>query len=340
MKTRTQIIMALAVACLFLTGIAAASEENDLNEDPSLAYPSTISSVSIMAASIEGSVDNGDGTFTFTQQVDRSSTAPHYIAPSGYGFGIYSWWDEDYGWMHTFPNATDANLTINSVKLIIRAYDVDSNVNNGEFDHITGDGIDFDPVYLQGASSQWSITEFDVTPALIADGNMTVFIDIDMNHNEDTWATTLDSSKLVVNYSYGGNVPPYVPELSVPTCVADDSDLLVTVMGPNPADPDGDAVVYTYRWFVDVGAGYLDDNFAGRGDHTGSTVPAADTQIDDKWKVRVTATDIYGAQTFSEIEFPVIVLTCQEEEIPEFPTIALPVAAIIGLAFFMQRRKD
>ncbi|WP_369076076.1 PEF-CTERM sorting domain-containing protein [Methanolobus sediminis] len=27
-------------------------------------------------------------------------------------------------------------------------------------------------------------------------------------------------------------------------------------------------------------------------------------------------------------------------EIPEFPTIAIPVAAIIGLAFFMQRRKD
>jgi hypothetical protein len=29
-----------------------------------------------------------------------------------------------------------------------------------------------------------------------------------------------------------------------------------------------------------------------------------------------------------------------EEEIPEFPTIAIPVAAIIGIAFFMQRRKD
>jgi hypothetical protein len=27
-------------------------------------------------------------------------------------------------------------------------------------------------------------------------------------------------------------------------------------------------------------------------------------------------------------------------EIPEFPTIALPVAAILGLAFFMQRRKE
>jgi hypothetical protein len=28
------------------------------------------------------------------------------------------------------------------------------------------------------------------------------------------------------------------------------------------------------------------------------------------------------------------------EAIPEFPTIALPVAAILGLAFFMQRRKE
>ncbi|MDG6242783.1 MAG: PEF-CTERM sorting domain-containing protein [Methanolobus sp.] len=31
---------------------------------------------------------------------------------------------------------------------------------------------------------------------------------------------------------------------------------------------------------------------------------------------------------------------CTPEEIPEFPTIALPVIAILGLAFIMQRRKD
>ncbi len=30
----------------------------------------------------------------------------------------------------------------------------------------------------------------------------------------------------------------------------------------------------------------------------------------------------------------------QVEAIPEFPTVALPVAAILGLAFFMQRRKE
>ncbi|WP_342306051.1 PEF-CTERM sorting domain-containing protein [Methanolobus sp. ZRKC5] len=28
-----------------------------------------------------------------------------------------------------------------------------------------------------------------------------------------------------------------------------------------------------------------------------------------------------------------------EQEIPEFPTVALPMMAIIGLAFFIQRRK-
>ncbi|WP_342305075.1 PEF-CTERM sorting domain-containing protein [Methanolobus sp. ZRKC5] len=31
---------------------------------------------------------------------------------------------------------------------------------------------------------------------------------------------------------------------------------------------------------------------------------------------------------------------CQQENIPEFPTVALPVAAILGLAFFFQRRKE
>ncbi|MDK2912003.1 MAG: hypothetical protein PWR29_960 [Methanolobus sp.] len=30
----------------------------------------------------------------------------------------------------------------------------------------------------------------------------------------------------------------------------------------------------------------------------------------------------------------------QQEEIPEFPTIALPVAAVLGLAFLMQRKKE
>ncbi|WP_292461394.1 PEF-CTERM sorting domain-containing protein [Methanolobus sp.] len=39
-------------------------------------------------------------------------------------------------------------------------------------------------------------------------------------------------------------------------------------------------------------------------------------------------------------EFAATIEECNVEEIPEFPTIVLPVAAILGLAFFMQRRKE
>nr|WP_305891116.1 PEF-CTERM sorting domain-containing protein [Methanolobus chelungpuianus] len=35
-----------------------------------------------------------------------------------------------------------------------------------------------------------------------------------------------------------------------------------------------------------------------------------------------------------------ICLTAIQRKTPEFPTVALPVAAILGLAFLMQRRKE
>lgn len=38
--------------------------------------------------------------------------------------------------------------------------------------------------------------------------------------------------------------------------------------------------------------------------------------------------------------FTATVTPCPDQEIPEFPTIALPMIAIIGLAFVMQRRKE
>jgi hypothetical protein len=40
-------------------------------------------------------------------------------------------------------------------------------------------------------------------------------------------------------------------------------------------------------------------------------------------------------------EFTATIKECPEDvAIPEFPTLALPIAAILGLAFFMQRRKE
>jgi len=94
------------------------------------------------------------------------------------------------------------------------------------------------------------------------------------------------------------NSPPYKPQLSIAPSlgVEDDDDLIVTVIGPTPADPDGDLVTYTYRWFVDVGTGeFLDDELAGRGDHTGNTVPATDTVIGDVWRAEVTPVDQHEA---------------------------------------------
>lgn len=49
-------------------------------------------------------------------------------------------------------------------------------------------------------------------------------------------------------------------------------------------------------------------------------------------------TDIFGS--FSSLSATITKVPCEQEEIPEFPTIALPVVAILGLAFFFQRRKD
>lgn len=42
------------------------------------------------AATENTTTTNGDGSITVTQKIDASSTSPHYIAPSGYGFDIYS----------------------------------------------------------------------------------------------------------------------------------------------------------------------------------------------------------------------------------------------------------
>lgn len=265
----------------------------------------------------EQTVDNGDGTFTFSQVVNNQSTPPHYTGPwySGgwYGFGFYSWWDQDYGWLHTFPDYALAGLDILFATLTVRAWDVDSEVWRGwegEFDGVTGDGNWLDPQYLQGTNGTWSVTVMNVDPSALMDGLLNIWLNIDMHHTYDNWATTLDYSRLDLTYTFSGNNPPYQPTLSISPvgCTYSTDDLVVTVTGPTPADPDGDPVAYEYRWLVDTGTGfYVDDEFAGRGDHTGNTVPSADTQIGDRWKVEVKAVDPYGAKsTANTVSFATI----------------------------------
>jgi hypothetical protein len=267
------------------------------------------------AATAITDVDNGDGTWTYTMWVDEASTSPHYNGPwnpsDWYGFEWYSWFDQDYGWLHEFSHWNDPNLNILSATLTIRAWDIDSEPFHGyggEYDGVHVDGSLLSPGYLQGTNATWSVTEFDLPiSTILDDGIVNVFLDIDMHHDWRRWATTLDYCFLRIHYTTIVNDPPYQPEVSWgyladtdcitgAECITYGEGLLVEVVGPTPADPDGDAVTYEYRWFVDIGTGgFIDDEFAGRGDHTGNTVPPADIEPNDIWQVQIIPKDEHGA---------------------------------------------
>lgn len=256
------------------------------------------------AASSETLIDNGDGTFTFTQKIDRYSTAPQYRGPyqGGIGFGYYNWAYQDWGFQHSFPYFDQPNLQILSSTLTVRAWDVDAEPWrgwDGEYDGISGDGNWLNPQYLQGTNNTWSITNFDVDPGSVYDGLLDVWVDIDMHHNSSYWATTLDYSSLSIKFTYIDNDPPFTPQLTIAPvgCTYSSNNLSANVVGPTPADPNGDVVTYRYRWLVDPGTGnFIDDEFAGRGDNTGAILPASATRNNDRWRVEVTPLDSYGAR--------------------------------------------
>lgn len=253
------------------------------------------------AATETNTVDNQDGTFTYTQKINKDSTSPHYVAPSGYGFNYYSHSGQDYGWQHSFSEASNPLVKIQSATLLIRGFDIDSEAfhgTSGEYDGISVDGNDLNPGLLQGTNGTWSETPFDVpTSYILDDGLMDVFLDIDMNHNYVWWKTTLDYSLLTITYAITANDAPYTPTLngSPQGCATANNDFVVNVSNSANADPDGDAVSYEYRWFVDIGQGeVVDDEIAGKTDHTGNTVLSSQVSAGETWRVQVIATDSNG----------------------------------------------
>lgn len=284
----------------------------------------------------DGTFPNQDGSFTFVQTTDENDAhSPVYDGPfpagsnpcvdgmREYGFEIYSWYDQDYGWRHIWPGYNmQTGVCVQSVQLILCAYDVDQsdcsrdhpeNPSACELDRIYGDDELLSPNYLQGANGVWSVTVFDVPPsALLDDGVLNCFIDIDVYNNNCTWATSLNYAQLVVRFRNNlCNEPPFTPELSGAPCITDDSTICVSVIGPSPADPDGDGVTYSYRWFVrnpSTNGGFVDDEQIGP-DHNGPCVPPADTHLDDEWLVQVYAFDDHGTQSLEAAQyfFPVVI---------------------------------
>lgn len=263
-------------------------------------YRSMAAYTTAQSSETNGTVTNSDGSFTFTQIVDKDSKPPFYTKPTnGGGFSVYGDKDQDFGWTHIFDLYNKVGMSITSATLTIYAFDIDSDPNlqdqSKEFDQASIDGKVLNPGFLQGKDDELSETSFDIPlSAIIDDGKINVFLDIDIK--KLGWRTDVRKSILKINYVYvPGNLPPYKPELEASNNgnAYLGTPLKVKVIGPNPADPnEGDTVSYSYRWFVDIGQGeYIDTKFAGLGEFSGAEIPASVLKVGQKWRVQVLPRD-------------------------------------------------
>ena len=129
---------------------------------------------------------------------------PEGMAPPGTNHVYYRWWDEDWGWTHTFSPPGPIPLSIISATLDIRAWDVDP-TEDPEVDEVYV-GTDSTGIYLGNLDDNnniWSTTSLTLPSSTFADlmdGTINIWMDIDTTHNDDYWAVTLDWSKLTVTY--------------------------------------------------------------------------------------------------------------------------------------------
>jgi len=154
-----------------------------------------------------------NASITVADMVDSSDgQANTYFLPPGSSLGkiephpdaiYYRWWDEDWGWTHTFSPPGPAPASIISATLAIKAWDVDS---PSEVDIILGGSSSGTNIgSLQGGDDQWSTTTLNLTSDLFADlmdGDIDIWVDIDSTnpYDMDMWAITLESSTLTVTY--------------------------------------------------------------------------------------------------------------------------------------------
>jgi len=148
-------------------------------------------------------VDSSDGqanTYFSSTPTDTDSTRP---SPTD----TYRWWNEDWGWTHTFSPPGPTPAAIISATLEITAWDVDPG-SYSEIDEIYV-GTDSAGIFLgdlNDMDDDWSTTSLPLpasTFANLMDGNIDIWMDIDSLNtlNMDMWAVTLESSKLTVTYA-------------------------------------------------------------------------------------------------------------------------------------------
>jgi len=147
-------------------------------------------------------VDDSDGqanTYFSSTPTDTDATRP---SPTD----TYRWWNEDWGWTHTFSPPGPAPVSIISATLAIEAWDVDPGLYlYPEVDEIYV-GTDSTGIYLGDLNDMddvWNTTPLTLPTSAFADlmdGTINIFMDIDSTHNQSFWAVTLKSSALTVTY--------------------------------------------------------------------------------------------------------------------------------------------
>ena len=146
--------------------------------------------------------------------VDYSDGQPdtYFLPPDVYPTNppYYRWYDEDWGWTHTFSPPNPAPASINWARLDIKAFDV----NGDEYNLITGDGgwLETKHDLDHHHNMEWHTTTFTLDPAALAnlmDGTLDTWMDIDSTHDARTWAVTIEKSTLTVNYVPAGSIMPY-----------------------------------------------------------------------------------------------------------------------------------
>ncbi|MBC8473062.1 MAG: hypothetical protein H8D56_26670 [Planctomycetes bacterium] len=160
----------------------------------------SINSPADASITIMDMVDSSDGqanTYFSSIPTDTDSSRPSST-------DTYRWWNEDWGWTHTFSPPGPTPSAIISATLEIRAWDVDipSEINIIFGSSPSGTNIGT----LQGGDDIWATSILSLSPDLFADlmdGNIDIWMDIDSSntYNMDMWAVTLESSKLTVTYN-------------------------------------------------------------------------------------------------------------------------------------------
>jgi hypothetical protein len=152
---------------------------------------------SITIMDMVDSADSQANTYFGSTPIDTDSTRP---SPTD----TYRWWNEDWGWTHTFSPPGPTPSEIISATLEIRAWDVDF---PSEINIIFGSGSSGTNIgTLQGGDDIWTTSILSLSSDLftdLKDGNIDIWMDIDSSNtfNMDMWAVTLESSKLTVTYN-------------------------------------------------------------------------------------------------------------------------------------------